>query len=188
MDYHINSESVVFEVGAYEGAWSKAICNKYNPKLYAFEPQKWAYDNCVKLLKRYDNAKVFNFALGIESGNFKMGDFQSDGASLMKDETVKCDQRTPLFEIVKMVELKKFLEFEKIDEIDLFQLNVEGYEYKLIPYMIEKGILNRIKYFICQFHMHPWFPDEETKLIEMINKTHKWNKEVGTSLLEWERL
>jgi len=32
-------------------------------------------------------------------------------------------------------------------------MNIEGYEFDLIPYMLETGIMKKINYFICQFHL-----------------------------------
>lgn len=185
---NINENSIVFEIGAYEGQWANTIATKYNPFMYVFEPQKWAYDNCVSRLKKFSNVKVFNFGLGIEDGTMTMGDFRSDGGSLMKPIKEKCDQKEPQFEEVKVIEIGKFLEENKIEEIDLCQMNIEGYEYVLLPHLIGNGIIQKIKYLLVQFHMHPWFPGEEGKIVEMLKKTHKQITGVYKGFSEWERL
>jgi FkbM family methyltransferase len=184
---NITENSIVFEIGAYEGQWANMIATKYNPIMYVFEPQKWAYDNCVTRLKKFEKVKVFNIALGVEDGMMKMGDFRSDGASLMKAEKEKCDQKEPQFEDVKVVEIGKFLEENKINEIDFCQINIEGGEYVLLPHMIEKGTINKIKYLIVQFHMHPWFPGEERKITELLSISHRQIFGENKGFSEWER-
>jgi len=182
----INKDSVVFEIGAYDGAWARTIESAYHPRLYLFEPQKWAYERCVEAFKNKSNVRVFNFALGVFTGTGRMGDFQSDGASLMKTEPVKCDQVNPRFQDVEIVAFDEFLASEKIDYIDLCQMNTEGYEYFLIPYLIEKGLITKIKYLACQFHMHPWFPLEEKRIMDMVDLTH--NRVIGEpAFVSWER-
>jgi FkbM family methyltransferase len=63
--YPIDSNSIVFDIGAYEGQWAKDILTRYQPKeMYLFEPQKWAYDACIKKFINNHNVKIYNFALG----------------------------------------------------------------------------------------------------------------------------
>lgn len=55
-DWPLTQDSIVLEIGAYKGRWASEMCKRYNPKLYAFEPQLWAYNECVEALKPYNNA------------------------------------------------------------------------------------------------------------------------------------
>ncbi len=62
---NLNSECIVFDVGANEGSFAKMALNIFseNLKLFCFEPQKHIFD---KLEKRFDsrsNVQCFNFGL-----------------------------------------------------------------------------------------------------------------------------
>ena len=38
LDYDLNEDSIVFDVGGYRGDFTSAIFNKYNCNVYVFEP------------------------------------------------------------------------------------------------------------------------------------------------------
>ena len=54
LDWPIDENSIVFEIGGYEGRWSLQMAEKYNPRLYIFEPQDWARERCREKLKDYE--------------------------------------------------------------------------------------------------------------------------------------
>jgi len=87
VEFPLTEKSVVFEIGGYIGRWAREIAERYNPSLYVFEPQTWAYDQCRTALSLYPNAKVFPFGLGVESGFFPLGNYETDGCSLVNIPT-----------------------------------------------------------------------------------------------------
>lgn len=137
----LNSDSVVWEIGSFKGRWALQMAQKYNPRLYCFEPQSWACDVTRYVLQGYD-AMVFNFALGTKTGTFPMGEFETDGCSFLRDT-----RQTNIGKMRNIATVKREL---NVDKIDVCLINIEGYEYELIPYMIEQGILPR--YLMIQFH------------------------------------
>ena len=48
LDYSLNDESLVFDLGGYEGEWSADIFCKYGSNIYVFEPNKDFYNNIVQ--------------------------------------------------------------------------------------------------------------------------------------------
>ena len=77
---------------------------------------------------------------------------------------------------------------EKIKEIDLLLMNIEGYEFELIPHMLETGIMGRIRFFMCQFHPFTEWDglkyQEIRRLMEEIATIHF---DYGTPLICWEK-
>ena len=70
--------------------------------------------------------------------------------------------------------LKEFFDEEKIEEIDLLYLNIEGSEYKLLDQLIESGLINKIKHLQVQFHNYIDDASNKRKLIRKhLDKTHK---------------
>lgn len=130
LEWPLTRESTVVEVGGYCGRWALQIAERYAPRLFVFEPQPWAADVCRAVLK--GRAMVFDYALGATAGAMLMGDWETDGCSL-----VKAGAEHP----ATMVEIGATFRQLKIKHIDLMLMNIEGYEFTLIPHMLRRGIL-----------------------------------------------
>ena len=64
LNYPIEQESVVFDIGAYRGSLSKKVYKKFQCQLYLFEPLKEEYEYLKQYFKdNIDDVKVFNFGL-----------------------------------------------------------------------------------------------------------------------------
>lgn len=143
LDWPLTQESVVVEVGGYKGRWALQIAERYQPRLYVFEPQAWAAAVCREVLG--DRATVLEYALGVEGNGddgiaVPMGEWETDGCSLIK----------PGRDWVTMHEIGTAMRFWGLSHIDLMLINIEGYEYQLIPHMLDQGILpTRL---MVQFH------------------------------------
>ena len=51
------------------------------------------------------------------------------------------------------MDIVEFVDSEKITEIDLLKINIEGGEYDVIPRLLDTKMINKIKYIQIQFHM-----------------------------------
>jgi FkbM family methyltransferase len=140
LDWPLTMSSVVVEVGGYCGRWALQIAERYGSRLFVFEPQAWAADVCRAVLGK--RANVYNVALGDQDATLPMGDYETDGCSFGKDGTQGMGQ---MREIGAMFE-----QCQITNRIDLMLMNIEGYEYTLIPYMLSVGI--RPKRLMVQCH------------------------------------
>lgn len=180
IDWPIDEFSIVWEVGSYKGRWALQICQKYNPCMFAFEPQTWAADVTQHVLQPY-NARVFNYALGSQDGAFHMTHQDTDGCSFYRHGTPG--------ELVKMRDVRKVKEELLGDkDIDLLMMNIEGYEYQLLPYMLVNGV--HPKFLSVQFHgyemIHDVKPDESyMKVRGMIEKLYVNLWDYGMTLSGW---
>lgn len=181
VDWDLSIDSVVVEVGGFKGRWAKAICELYNPEIFVFEPQRWAYTILFSdmYLKSY-NAHTFNVGLGTDksNGSMVMGEFGRDGASLLR--TNDPDQT-----YVEIRDANMIFEALMITNIDLMLINIEGYEYTLIPYLAECGILQRVKNLMVQFHDFAATTKEHDRVIGLINETHQVKWDYGLVLTAW---
>lgn len=140
IDWPLTTESVVVEVGGYKGRWALQIAERYHPRLFVFEPQPWAYEVCRVALG--DSATVLNYGLGVRADTLQMGEWETDGCSFVK---------TPQGDGVgRIEEIATAFEILDITTIDLMLMNIEGYEYTLLPHMLNTGILP--KRLMVQFH------------------------------------
>lgn len=180
-EWPLTPESVVFELGGYEGRWAAEIARRYGSRLYVFEPQAWAFERCAAALADYPTAQIFNFGLGDRAGEFPMGDFETDGASFLKGPDVRVQGRG------RLEEFGAFCESQGLREIDLLLLNVEGYEFVLVPYLVERDLMGRIRYFMAQFHELPGHNTSADTLFAQIEVSHRPLWDYGLKLRAWER-
>jgi FkbM family methyltransferase len=141
LDWPLTKESTVVEVGGYCGRWALQIAERYGPRLFVFEPQIWAADVCRAVLA--DSATVLNYGLGDKDCVLPMGQWETDGCSFVNVTGPQAN-----FGEIREIE-DAFMELH-IATPDLMLMNIEGYEYTLIPYMLSVGI--RPKRLMVQCH------------------------------------
>ncbi len=148
-NWPLTSASKVVEVGAYKGRWSTQIVDKYHCKVYAYEPQPWAFDELVFEAQERPSLIPFNYAIGTKDGTFPMSEWETDACSFMyTDRRLKGEGR--MRDAVQV--------FAELGHIDLVLMNIEGMEYVLIPYMLATGITEVVDRICVQWHT---FMDED---------------------------
>jgi FkbM family methyltransferase len=163
-DYDLNEDSVVFDVGGYEGKFSKKIEQDFNCKIFIFEPIKYYYELIVNKFSSNSNVKVYNFGLSKLNEDIKI--FHSNDASSIFKESDS-------YEIIKSKNISDFINENSIKKIDLLKLNIEGSEYDLLERLIEDNKLHIIDNIQVQFHT---FIDNcierRNNIREKLRKTH----------------
>lgn len=186
-DFPLTAASVVVEVGGYAGRWAREIAARYDPHLYVFEPQDWAFAKCVAALAPYPRARLYAYALGVQDGMFDLGNFGTDGCSFVKD-AAWCEAVGWAVGRGEMRRVDRVFEALGLESIDLLLMNIEGYEYELLPFMLYQGLVDHIRFLMVQFHL--LHTDDATRyalLREDIGHSHKVYFDYGTTLVCWER-
>lgn len=179
LDWPINEDSEVWEIGGYEGRWAAQMIEKFDPTIHVFEPQDWAYK---KLSNRFwDNEKVFIYPWGlwVYDTALTLHHYETDGASLMHEGGLSrnCAFRD-VYDILKAA----------TKDIDVALMNIEGAEFILIPYMVGLKLMKRFRYFWCQFH--PFADPSGARKGEIYNGmqlTHKVLWDFYPTAVAWER-
>lgn len=170
-NYDLNSNSVVVEVGGYEGVFSGHIINKYDCNILTFEPASKFYETLKRRFENCEKVKIFNYGLGHKNSTETLS-ILDDGSSMFLNSD-KTEQIT-------IRDISEVFDELNIDEIDLMEINCEGSEYQIIPHLVDTGHIKKIKNIQIQFHK--WYPnsdEERMKCQEGLSKTHKikWNEE-----------
>lgn len=131
----LNEKSYVLDIGCYTGKWISQIYSKYKCNCIGLEPITEFYNLC----ENKDIIRYHNYGLTIKDDHFAY-------MKINKDES-KLDS---FGDKVFLKNAKIF--FEENVDFDLIQMNIEGYEYELIPYMFEKNLFKNIKTIQIQFH------------------------------------
>lgn len=166
LNYPLTSESIVFDIGGYEGDWANKIFNRYGSTIYVFEPVKSFYDKICKKFEGNDKVKVFHFGLGAKTEEMEIF-LDGDGSSHISTKNSKK-------EIIQIKSMVEFIEENNIDKIDLAKINIEAAEFDLLDDVIangKQGVIGNI-----QVQFHTFIPDcveRRDKIREALGKTHE---------------
>jgi FkbM family methyltransferase len=144
IDYPLDSNSQVIELGGFTGIWSKKIIDKFNPNLIIVEP----IPQFVNELKHNfgNNPKVNIEGVAISTSNKTINLYVKGCAT---SETNVVSKRVIS---VDSYDINYFTSKYNLSKIDLIQINIECEEYPLIMNWIETGFLKNVKYLQVQFH------------------------------------
>ena len=152
----IDLKSVVVDLGANDGKFSEFIRNKFNCRIYAIEPLPDLFNS----IKEDPNIKKFNYCINstgepcelyLESGYCATTRKKDD------KESIKVQGKT----------LREFIIEEKILQIDLLKVDIEGEEIGMFEKM-DKKILLKINQITVEFHDFLW--PELRERVEKIKK------------------
>lgn len=78
--YDLNENSIIMDLGGYNGLWVQQMIEKYNPNVYILEPVPSFYDVMASKFKNEPKVRLLNVGVGIEDrdGIIYMG---GDGTS-----------------------------------------------------------------------------------------------------------
>ena len=155
-EYDLKEDSIVYDLGAYDGTFARLIHEKYHCFVYAFEPIKEHYDQ-IPVNKKINK---FNIAVGTKN---ETGKIFVDGAST--SAFVGKGTREIVYQDINQVIAH--------ENIDLFKINIEGGEFDLLRHMIKTGTIK-----ICdniQIQFHPFIKNAvvmRNELTELLKITH----------------
>ena len=159
VNWPLTRQSNVVEIGAYKGRWACQIIDKYGCKVFAYEPQLWAFEEIVFEAQIRPSLIPFNYALGTKDGVFPMSEWSTDACSFMyTDRRLRGEGRV-------REATQVFAELAHYGHIDLVMMNIEGMEYVLLPYLLDMGVATIIERFCVQWHT---FMDESGVIYEAI--------------------
>lgn len=165
VQYPLNGDSVVFDIGGFEGNWAADIFTRYACHIHVFEPVQEFAD---QIKTRFcGNRKVRVNAFGLSGSDQTIDMYvKQDGSSVLR----------PGGE-VKRIELRQAMEYihnNKIIFIDLMKINIEGGEYDLLEHLLDEGFATSVGNFQIQFH--DFIPEAEKRMHaiqERLRQTHE---------------
>ena len=170
LNYPLDSNSLILDIGGYQGNWAEQIHNKYNATIHVFEPMK-QFSNYIG--SRFaGNDKVLVYPVGVGAKTEDLTIYVPDGqdeATLHPGESSIA--REEKIRVVDIVEVFKKLDIEKVD---LMKLNIEGAEFDLLDRLIAKRLHKNITDIQIQFHkIDDKSEERRDKIREKLSKTHE---------------
>jgi len=167
--FDLNQDSLVVDIGCYNSTWLKDMYCKYNCNCIGVEPIREYYEQGSRILTNTSKIKLYNYGLTVNPDEKTCSmSMIADASSMFGDPSNMDQKKNPID--VQLVYAKDFFKSIKKD-IDVLQINIEGYEYNLVPFLINNNILNTVKNIQIQFHN--FFENSEEKMNIIINELEK---------------
>jgi FkbM family methyltransferase len=177
--YDLDENSVVWDVGGYEGDWAAEIAARYRSRIEIFEPVPEYTARVRERFRRNPRVSVHQFGLG---GSTRSDTIQlnADGSSIFATggETTA----------IRIIDIVDKLADSEVSEIALLKLNIEGAEYELLDRLIESGEIARFRAIQVQFH--DFVPDAEARMHSIqdaLGRTHRRTYSFPWVWEGWER-
>lgn len=165
LNYPLNENSVVFDVGGYEGKFADEIFNKYKCTIYVFEPVNKFYQSICERFKNNPKIKVFNF--GLSDKDAEMIISVSDDASSIHTNSYNKEN-------IILKSINSFIANNNILHIDLMKINIEGGEFQVLPALIDSNFVANIENLQIQFHNFiPNSVEMRENIRKELSKTHQ---------------
>jgi FkbM family methyltransferase len=143
LNYSLNEHSIVFDLGGYKGEFAEEIYNKYQSKIYVFEPILEFYT--IIKNKFTNNSKIVPFQYGLAG---KDGEMQIS----MSDNSSSVFLKTENSETIQLKSIVNFIKLNNITKIDLIKINIEGGEYEVLESLLENDLIGIFDNIQVQFH------------------------------------
>jgi FkbM family methyltransferase len=175
----IDKNSLVIDLGGYKGDWTSEIIQRYDPKVFIFEPLIDYHKHICDRFNLNSNVHPINCGLGARNETIEMYHSQDGSGAFVEGKS----------EIVNIIDAHTFFIDNSINSIDLFKINIEGGEYELLEYLILTGDILKIKKIQVQFHdFIPNAISRRSKIINSLAKTHKQNWNFYFVWEEWVKI
>lgn len=144
VNYDLNQNSIVFDLGGYQGNWAKTIHDKCRCHLYVFEP---VVEYQTKIRQKFEGDELVKI-IGAAASNMSSTtsiNISGDASSMFTD-----GNNTDILTI----DIVEFIRSENISFIDLMKINIEGAEYDVMEHLIRNNLHTMINNFQIQYHLN----------------------------------
>ena len=181
LQYDLRPDSLVFDVGGYQGEWADGIFSRYSCRVFVFEPLPSHNHGIRERFQHVREIAVFPFGLAGETRRRALTDDaeRSSTRITMGLHVVDAD----------FVDILEFVRTHQIKAIDLIKINIEGDEYELLPRMIDTGIAQLCTDIQVQFHLiDAGAVAARRRIRAQLRKTHALTYDFPFVWENWRRL
>jgi FkbM family methyltransferase len=149
IDADIDENSIVLDVGAFDGDWAQKVWDRHQPVIHGFEPAPSGYEAMAQRFYGNEKVQAYEYGLGAQDSVESLA-LKGPGSSIY-DEPGRFGSVD-----IRVRDVAAVYEELGLDHVDLLKINIEGGEYDLIDRMVETGLLPRARLVLVQFH--EWHP------------------------------
>ncbi len=145
----LTPDSVVLDVGGYQGDYTASLLQRYGCRVHVFEPIPVFADVIDDRFRGDSRVMLHRAAIGAAAGTMEF-DLRNDATSAVdvRDGAPPATSAVVTADVVAVTDLGAL----GVDRVDLLAMNIEGGEYELIQLLAESGHLERVNRLFVQFH------------------------------------
>lgn len=163
-DYDLNDNSLVLDLGGYEGQWASDIFAMYCCHIAVFEPVRAFARSIETRFQHNPKIRVLPFGLGGGTRKERISLCQ-DGSSIFKVAKRQ--------EEIQIIDIVEWLQHEDRNTVDLMKVNIEGGEYELLERLIDADRIRAFRHIQVQFHrIASDSPARMERIQEQLGSTH----------------
>lgn len=163
--------------GAYRGRVMELLATVYPEygNIVGFEPQDDARAFALERLKKYKNVTIEPYGIGTTYGTFPMGEYGAEYAGFLNLDPAASRTSAKGHGQGQIKEASHTFRELGLNKIDFMLLNMEGYEFILIPHLLDNGWFERgaIERLAVQIHWGMGHDNEYGDMIRRLERTHK---------------
>ena len=171
------TDMTILDIGANIGATAYYF-SRYAKTVYAVEPSLEQFDILARMIafNKIKNIVPVNKAIYIKNGTFPL--FHNKNKTMYSLHQNVNDNSSPS-EDVETITIQGLMDTNKIDEVDLMKLDVEGSEVEILSSTSFKEVASRIKTIITE--RHAWSGRHENQLIDALKDVGYQVNQIPTS-------
>lgn len=152
--YPPKGDANIFVIGAFGGTIAGLLIEQMpDARHYLFEPQDWACKQLAEKFGHISNVRILPFAVGDRSGVLRMGLYQTDTCSFMRGPMPFKNMQGPGgWYDAQMVDFDQFMRREKLETVYYAKMNIEAYEYVLLPHLARTAWLEKCQIIGISWH------------------------------------
>ncbi len=169
-DYDLNKNSVVLDVGGYEGDFAAEIFARYQPEIYIFEPVNKYVNILHTRFRKNEHIHVIPHGLGDKTREITMYVMEEASSYNRSSSAHKKGSE----EKISIIGIKEFMDKNRPQKIHLIKINIEGAEYDLLDEMIANKYHLMCENIQIQFHdFYPNYQERYDKIVQHLKQTHQ---------------
>ncbi|HHT9158243.1 MAG TPA: FkbM family methyltransferase [Candidatus Brocadiaceae bacterium] len=177
--YNLTKDSMVLDLGGYQGQWASDIFSRYCCKIIIFEPVSEYAKQISKRFACNEKIQVLQCGLGGRAREDIIS-ISGDGSSMFGNANIK--------ESIQIIDVASWIREQNITSIDLMKINIEGGEYELLDRLIETDLIGIVKNLQVQFHNISRNSTVHMELIqERLHRTHSLTYQYKFVWENWAR-
>jgi FkbM family methyltransferase len=174
----LNDQKIAIDCGANVGNITCKLAAT-GAKVYAFEPNPYAYAKLVERVGHFDNVECINKGVWDKNSSMKLychemakndDVFWSFGSSIVESKENIDPKRGIDVEVIDLVEFISHLNAE----IEVLKIDIEGAECELLEKFIHHGLHKKVKFTLVETHDRK-IPGQKAKtdVVRKLIKQHK---------------
>lgn len=164
-DYPLDTDSLVLDLGGYEGQWASDVYSRYRCRILVFEPVEEFADRIRERFASNPDIEVFDHGLAAET---RTETIHVRGAS----SSTHNSKGSP--EQIRLVDVREWFAEHGIGEVDLMKVNIEGGEFELLERLLATSLVAQVHDLQVQFHWISADSDRRMAAIqEGLRRTHE---------------